>query len=319
MSIAVLNPVGAGLSHYTKSLDHVLQSCGVSTYRFDVIEPSSADYGRMRWLSTYFSGVSRLVKQDRPDALLATWATVGYWDLSILTTIARRIPVYLVIHDPSPLVYARGYGVVAKALARRQTKGAILTHSPLAAQEVVEHARMPRVFEAPLPMLAPQNAAPPTGTQRIIRVLGQYKIDRDTDGLRQLAASAPSDWRLEIVGRGWPAIDGWNVRNEFVAEKAFDELIRTSHAVLIPYSRFYQSDVAVRALEWGVPVVGPFASSLQIALGDDSQWLVRDGDWTRSVAAAVDDRDDQAYAKARGLYERVIFDWSKMLDETGLR
>jgi hypothetical protein len=318
-SVALVNPLGAGLAHYTESLDHVLRTCGVSTRRVDVVEPSSAGYGKARWLFDYLLGVSRRVARDRPNAIVAAWPAVGYWDLSILAMLTRR-PVYLVMHDPRPLVYARGYGVLARELARRQGRGAILAHSPGAVRTIAEEARMPRVFEALHPMLPPRQAPPPAGEQRNIRVLGQYKADRDVAGLERLAVNAPPEWRLEIIGRGWPSIDGWDICNEFVTETHFDELIRTSHVVLIPYSRFFQSGVAIRALEWGVPVVGPHVSSLRIALGEDCRWLVREGDWdwASAVAAAVDEDRDRVHARARDLYERVIGDWSKMLEQAGL-
>jgi hypothetical protein len=314
------NPLGAGLAHYTESLDHVLRTCGVATCRVDVIEPSSADYGRVRWLCEYVVRVRRRITQERPDALVAAWPAVGYWDLVVLTLVAgRRRPVYLVMHDPQPLVYARGYGRTAKALARRLGRPVIVAHSPDAVRTIVDDAGMPRVIEALHPMLLPRRAPPVGGARRNIRVLGQFKIDRDVAGLERLAANAPPDWRLEIIGRGWPSIDGWDIRSEFVAESHFDELVRTSHAVLIPYSRFFQSGVAIRALEWGVPVVGPYASSLQIALGDDCRWLVRDGDWMSAVAAAVQEDRDQVSARARDLYDRVIRDWSKMLEAASPR
>ncbi len=319
VTVALANPLGAGLAHYTKSLDHVLQTCGIGTFGVDVIEPSSANYGKVRWLFDYLLHVRRRIVQDTPDALIAVWPAIGYWDLPVLATIAGRRSVYLVMHDPRPLVYARGYGTSAKALARRQARGAILAHSPDAAQAIVDDARMPRVFEVLHPMLAPRRAPPPVGVQRNIRVLGQYKADRDIAGLERLAANTPPEWRLEIIGRGWPSIAGWHIRNEFVAEAHFDELVRTSHAVLIPYARFYQSGVAIRALEWGVPVIGPHASSLQIALGSDCRWLVRDGDWNSAVAAAAQEDRDHVSARAQDLYERVIRDWSKMLEEVGLR
>jgi hypothetical protein len=319
LTMTLANPLGAGLAHYTESLDHVLQACGALTYRVDVIEPSSADYGKMRWLLNYLFRVRRRITQDAPEALIATWPAVGYWDLPALTMIAGRRPVFLVMHDPQPLVYARGYGTVAKALARRLSKGAIVAHSPDAVRAIVDDAGMPRVFEALHPMFAPRSAPPVEGTRRNIRVLGQYKVDRDVAGLERLAASAPLDWRLEIVGRGWPPIEGWDIRSEFVAEERFDELVRTSHVVLIPYSRFFQSGVAIRALEWGVPVVGPYASSLQIALGDDCRWLVKDGDWASAVAAAVEEDREQVSARAQDLYDRVIRDWAKMLAEVSPR
>jgi hypothetical protein len=313
--IALANPIGAGLAHYTESLDHVLRRCGVSPYRVEVLEPSSADYGKLRWLGNYFAAVRREVTQDRADALIAVWPAVGYLDIPLLA-VAGRLPLYLVMHDPSPLVYARGYGRVAKAVARRLTSSCILTHSPEAQRLVVEDARMPRAQEVLHPMLEPREAPAPTDTRRYVRVLGQYKVDRDVEGLERLASQAPPEWRLEIVGRGWPPIDGWSISNEFAAEERFDDLVRTSHAIVIPYERFFQSGVAIRALEWGVPVVGPHASSLQIALGGDCPWLVRDGDWSTAVAAAVREDRRLVFERACDLYRRVIADWSAMLAGT---
>ncbi len=317
-TVALVNPLGAGLAHYTESLEHVLRTCGVASYRADVLEPSSAGYGKVRWLCDYMYRVRRRISEDSPDAVVAAWPAVGYWDLAILTVLGRRRPVYLIMHDPQPLVYARGYGRLAKALARRVRKGAIVAHSSDAVNVLVDDARMPRVFEALHPMLAPKQAPTSTAARRSVRVLGQYKADRDTAALSQLAADAPSDWQLEIVGRGWPPIDGWQITSEFVPEAEFDRLIRTSDAVVIPYSRFYQSGVAIRALEWGVPVVGPYESSLTIALGNDCRWLVRDGDWYRAVAAAVGEDRAHVVARASHLYDRVIADWTKLLKELGL-
>lgn len=315
LSVALANPLGAGLAHYTDSLEHVLQACGVLTCRIDVVEPSSASYGRTRWLVEYLFRVRRRLAQDKPAVLIAVWPALGYWDLPALRLIAGRRPTLLVMHDPQPLVYARGYGKAAKVSARLVGQGAVVAHSPDAVHAIVDEAGMPRVFEALHPMLAPRQASHAAGCKYNIRVLGQYKADRDVGGLERLAASARSDWHLEIVGRGWPAIDGWNIRSEFVDEAHFDELVRTSHAMVIPYSRFFQSGVAIRALEWGVPVVGPHASSLQIALGDDCRWLVRDGDWCSAVSAAVEEDRDQVLARARNLYDRVIGDWLKLLEQ----
>lgn len=317
IEVAVVNPIAAGLAHYTNSLNHVLLTCGVLTSRVEVTEPSSADYGKIWWLCEYLSRVRRGVRQKRADAVVAAWPAVGYMDLFMLTMVVGRRPVYLVMHDPRPLVYARGYGTIAKRLARRVRNGAIVAHSPDAVRMIVDDAKMPRVVEVLHPMLVPRQAPPLMGTRRNIRVLGQYKVDRDIRALEQLAANAAPDWCLEIIGRGWPAIEGWCIRSEFVAEADFDELIRTSHAVVVPYARFFQSGVAIRALEWGVPVVGPRASSLEIALGSDCRWLVSDGDWVSAVAAAVQEDREQVLARARDLYGRVIRDWLKMLKEIG--
>jgi hypothetical protein len=167
-------------------------------------------------------------------------------------------------------------------------------------------------------MLAPTAASQKTSPLKKIRVLGQFKMDRDILGLRRLAVAAPSTWQLEIIGRGWPLIDGWQVTNAFVEEGAFGRLIAESDAVLVPYRRFFQSGVAVRALEGGVPVVGPHDSSLSELLGPDCPWLVRDGDWFTAVMSATGTKRDDVFASARMIYERVIAQWSQALTMEGL-
>jgi hypothetical protein len=319
MTVAVLNPLGAGLAHYTDSLEHVLTAAGVATRRIDVTEPSSADYGKARWLASYFREVSRAVDMHQTRAVVATWPALGYLDLAILSGLARAASSYLVMHDPRPLVYARGYGSSARLLARRSRINCkLIVHSDAAAQAVREDAAIDRMVQVPHPMLAPAAASQTMSARKTIRVLGQFKADRDILGLRRLAVAAPSTWQLEIIGRGWPSIDGWQVTNAFVDEVAFGQLIDESDAVLVPYRRFFQSGVAVRALEAGVPVVGPHDSSLSELLGPECQWLVRDGDWFTAVMAAVDTERDHVFASAQIIYERVIAQWWQALTMEGL-
>jgi hypothetical protein len=319
MTVAVLNPLGAGLAHYTDSLEHVLRTSGVATRRIDVTEPSSADYGKARWLASYFRNVSRVVDMHQSRAVIATWPALGYFDLAILSGLARATSSYLVMHDPRPLVYARGYGSFARLLAGQpQIKCKLVVHSAAAAQAVGEDADIDRMVQVPHPMLAPTASSQTMSPRKKIRVLGQFKADRDILGLRRLAVAAPSTWQLEIIGRGWPLIDGWQVTNAFVEEGTFGRMIAESDAVLIPYRRFFQSGVAVRALEGGVPVVGPHDSSLSELLGPDCQWLVRDGDWFTAVMSTIDIEQDDVLARARIIYERVIAQWSRALTMEGL-
>jgi hypothetical protein len=194
-----------------------------------------------------------------------------------------------------------------------------MVHSEIAAQAIREDAHIHQMIKVPHPMLAPKAAMQKKSADKTIRVLGQYKPDRDIAGLRQLAHDAPPAWRLEVIGRGWPSIEGWQVTDDFVDEDSFDRLIKGSHAILIPYTRFFQSGVAVRALEAGVPVVGPSESSLSDLLGEDCPWLVRNDGWLRAVTDAIDTRPASVLAEAQEIYSRVISRWSQALTHEGLR
>ncbi|WP_307092913.1 hypothetical protein [Arthrobacter sp. B2I5] len=112
------------------------------------------------------------------------------------------------------------------------------------------------------------------GRRPNIRVLGQYKPDRDVALLEELASRLRSNCNLEIVGRGWPNVKGWTVDARFVSEDELDGLISRSDAIIIPYKRFYQSGIAIRALEQAVPIVGRAGTSLRDLYGPDSRLLV---------------------------------------------
>ena len=88
--------------------------------------------------------------------------------------------------------------------------------------------------------------------------------------LSRLHPAAPPRFPLAGCRTGWPQIAGWEVDDRFLSESELDQRIGGSAAVLIPYSRFYQSGIAVRALELGVPVVGPRHPFLMDLFG--AQW-----------------------------------------------
>jgi hypothetical protein len=78
-----------------------------------------------------------------------------------------------------------------------------------------------------------------------------------------------SAYELVVVGRGWPPLPGWRVIDFFVSEERFDAEIAKSDVVCIPYHDYYQSGVAVRAIESGIPVVGLRHEFLELLCGDD--------------------------------------------------
>jgi hypothetical protein len=162
-----------------------------------------------------------------------------------------------------------------------------------------------------LPPEAQQASALLPSERPVVRVLGQYKPDRDVEALRQIAETLGQTARLEICGRGWPPIDGWSVRSEFVDEAHMSALLASSDAVLIPYRRFYQSGIAFRCLEQGTPAVGPAGSSLDEIYGPDSPLLVRGpDDWCRAISHAVSLGRAEAVEAGRIWRARASRAWS---------
>ena len=311
--LALLNPLGASLAHYTISLEHLLSRSGTSVSVFSTLEPSASGKGQIWWLIEYV----RLLLSTRrraDDLVIITWPVLGYWDFVIARMLlSSKSLVKIVMHDPRPLVRATGYTRLARWCASRSSNGpSAIVHSKAAGEILQEDTSLPSVRVLPHPMLPPLPSTGPLD-EVVVRVLGMYKIDRDIESLRLIASCGPSDWRYEIVGRGWPTVPGWHVDDRFVDEDEFDDLIRTSSVILIPYKRFFQSGVAVRSLELGTPVVGPKESSLSSLLEEKGAWLVTDDGWLDSIRAAAKAPRQDVHQVALSSYGLALASWSKWL------
>jgi hypothetical protein len=185
----------------------------------------------------------------------------------------------------------------------------VIVHSTAA--EVAVRAVLPKaqVKLLPHPILEPiaQVQRPP---RAVVRVLGQYKADRDIAAMRDVAAKLPSH-DFAVTGRGWPAVPGWTVDDRFVPEEELDKLISTASAVMIPYTRFYQSGIAVRCLERGVPAIGPANTSLSDLFSGEPALLVdtAEGDWTPALAAALTMSPSRLFAVATATRRKVVDAW----------
>jgi hypothetical protein len=129
---------------------------------------------------------------------------------------------------------------------------------------------------------------------RSVYVLGQYKPDRDIELMESVARELPGDVSLRVAGRGWPEVAGWSVDNRFISEGELETILSgESTVVLVPYRRFFQSGIAMRALENLVPVVGPADSSLAAIFG--SLDTLASGQepqaWVRAIDRAFDTDD----------------------------
>lgn len=278
------------MHHYSRELVDVLETVGRGDVVLETIfEPSITKAGSRRWLSEYLLALRRLGRARRSgSSIVVTWPVLGFLDIVIIRMIAG--PGHsLVLHDTVPLVKSIGYGRIAQAVASLFTSRVqIVVHSERAAGDI-KSARLRRhALLLPHPILRPESDDAPTPSRKIVSVLGQYKADRDVAAMEQISSAFGSDIHFRAVGRRWPEVPGWTVRDEFVEEGELDRLIDESSCVVIPYLRFYQSGIAIRSLERSVPVVGPSGTSLDELLGSDSPLLVKNSsDWPRAVESAL--------------------------------
>jgi glycosyltransferase involved in cell wall biosynthesis len=139
---------------------------------------------------------------------------------------------------------------------------------------------------------------------RQVLVLGQFKPARDLEVMATIGPPLRAAGFLPVVaGRGWPEVAGWDVIDEFLSEADFVRLLTSSAAVLIPYAHYYQSGVALRALEHGTPVVGRATGFLEGVLGSNFSGAVEVWDdpssWIAAVVRAVGGVADQLQRASR--------------------
>lgn len=310
--IIVVNPLGGALHHYTLKLSETLRSAGLDVISRSVSEPSSDGSSSVRWLLRYFRLlVTARSHRGHSNRVLVTWPVLGHWDRIIVPVLTGDRRSQVVMHDPRPLVRALGYSESIKGLVDRFAPTSnLLVHSALAQEHLSESGIRSELVAHPIVATPHPRRVP---GRCVVRVLGQWKPDRDLDLLVQLTALLPGV-ALEIVGRGWPSVSGWTVRDAFVSERELEELIDTSSAILIPYRRFYQSGIAARALESAVPVVGR-RHELSAMTGADYPFLVSDAastaDWAdslnnavRSEARVLDETRKRSAERASRAWER---------------
>ena len=297
--IYVVNPLGAALSHYTARLAHSLDYSDVDCMVLDFLEPSANGRSSVSWLLSYLRRVIHSRSSGSSGKLVVIWPVLGFLDILIIRILATKNAL-LVIHDPVPLVKSKGYDRISAALGKFFLGDCILAVHSSSAEAALVAAGFPtsNILVIPHPFaLVPTALA--DKRLRIdecpaIRVLGQFKQDRDVSALKAIAKQNKGRFKLEIWGRGWDELDGWAVHNEFVSEIKLDWLISTASVVLIPYTRFFQSGIAFRCLENLTPVVGPKESSLEELLGIRSKFLVDRSDnrelgesWVSSIEHAI--------------------------------
>lgn len=291
-AIVLINPLGAALRHYSTEVESVFAQSDICITPSTVLEPSASGKPAILWIFHYGRALfkARASINGTGSRLLIVWPVLGYWDI-VLLRILGVSRAALVMHDPHPLVKAVGYSRLAKdcaSLVRGDIE--LLAHSQRALRVLKEEVPEMSSSLLPHPILNPEYFQHDVPERPIVRVFGQYKPDRDLESLAAIGRALDGSALLEVYGRGWPSIDCWNVFPSFLDEERMTELMAESSAIVIPYKNFFQSGIAVRALELGVPFVGPRASVLADMLGQESALLVDEGGphlWLNAVAHAV--------------------------------
>lgn len=287
--VRVVNPLPRALMHYERELLDVLTAVGVDP-RVDTPAISAEMHGasRVRKARRALHMLRlRLRREKSADALVVAWPVFGYADP--LSWRWARVPVWLIVHDPEPLRPQIGMGRVGMLAGRHVRNVRAVAHTRAAAEIVAKAGRRAEVL--PHPILRPPSS--PARSDRsddgAITVVGQWKPARSLVPLVRLAEDVRWTGRRVVRGRGWPDIDGWDVVSRFQTEAELDAAIRKAACVLVPYTLYFQSNVAVRCLERLVPVVGhphPFLTELY---GEDWPGLVGDqDDWPAAVARACE-------------------------------
>jgi len=314
--VGVVNPLPGALRHYVDAVSATLIAGGaeVAVLPMTSIERSQDGPGRLVTAMTSVREHRSLRRSNSVDRILVSWPAFGYLDFALWAR--RGTPLTVVVHDPAPLRRQFGLGRAATAVGRPFARGIeTICHSDAAASELGARS-WPGVHKLPLPMLP---ATPMWSGGQTVLVLGQFKDARDLSMMESLGPRLRARG-LEplVVGRGWPSVAGWNVRSEFVAEAEFEQLLEKAGCVLLPYSRVYQSDVAVRCAERGVPVVGPAESNVGQLFGSD--WPGRvptasDASGWESAIAAVLSVCEPGDVNARVLqsHNRALAAWHEWL------
>jgi glycosyltransferase involved in cell wall biosynthesis len=293
--VSIYNPLPNTLRHYRTALEDVLTSTGIATRSAGA--PSVEVHGEttsQRAKAAFADLAARLRTARQGGHVIVCWPVYGLLEPVLWLASWRRSTVSVIVHDPTPLRPQIGMGRAARAMggvAGRTRTVHVVVHSQAASREL-EAMGWARPTVLPHPVYRPLPQPYDRRDTRTVLVCGQYKPARDLELLVSLAPQLRDrGFRLLVVGRGWPEIAGWEVDDRFLSEPELDQRIGESAAVLIPYARFYQSGIAVRALELGVPVVGPRHPFLIDLFGDQWPGLISTGQeaaaWADGLAMAI--------------------------------
>jgi hypothetical protein len=315
--VILFNPLPLALAHYEREMAETLSRIGRDSLP---VRPTPSVDDRDSSLPARALGHLAAVRSSHAgDATLILWQAFGWLEPALWMGRSRSL---LIVHDPVPIRRQYGHGAPSRLLARvigQRLGPRLICHTDEAADAARERVGGPRPAVCLHPILTPGAATVGADApgEPIVLVAGQHKPSRDLTLLRELGPLLRrAGLRPRVVGRGWPALDGWDVRDAFVSEAELDAELRRAAVVLIPYRRYWQSGIAIRALEAGTPMVGAPTAFLRSLVGEDYPGFpAAEGtavSWQRAIEAALD--HDLGLAERRADYAlRVDRSWTDLL------
>lgn len=315
--ITYTNPLPGALHHYEVELNETLRRVGMDLQRLETspIEGASGVGGKSKMLTNALANVRR----TRRDAVLSNiqiWPSLGLAELPLWRG-SDDHRHFVVLHDPTPLRRQVGFDRISRwaaARARGVKLPRVIVHSDDA--ENVARPLLPgfEIIKLRHPVLTEvRHPSPPA--QPSVLVAGQYKPTRDLRLLEELGPLLLESGILgRIVGRGWPPLRGWEVDSRFVEESELDQLLGSASAVLLPYQKYFQSGIGLRALEQGTPFITGRTSFAMDVLGHDSK-LIYDHESPSSVrdavVAAIQSKEKRGETLAL-FRDKVDLDWAAL-------
>lgn len=293
--IVLVNALPQTLDHYQKELEAVVSL--IPGFRVSAVISEKGD-GHASVFSKLYTALELVARRllfysgDADRTYIVMWPLFGYLDVLTWIRLARKSPVIFIVHDPVPLRAQIGYSSLSAKIFKLVSTFKnihVLAHTKNA-QEALLAATGVTASVASHPLHAhakKSDTAQRTDSRKtVVRILGQYKETRSLDPINAIAQGLQgTEFLLEIRGRGWAPQDGWVVVDRFLTATDFDHSIGTADCVVIPYSRFYQSGVAVRCLESLVPIVGPRHPHLEELYGKDWPGLVdKRTNWVQAIS-----------------------------------
>ncbi|MDF0530656.1 hypothetical protein P0W64_13850 [Tsukamurella sp. 8F] len=319
--IVLINPLDDTLRHFETELMESLAAAGYHDVEWDrgpQAEGRNNTWSKLAVAARTVAHRLRLAWTTTNKTVLVVWPIFGYFDILTTALLTRRNRVFTIVHDPTPLRESYGYSPWARrafAATVRRTRTEIIYHTETARAAGVKATGVNGlVLPHPIRQDGPESIGTNRTTPPIVRVVGQNKRTRSLSALTRIANDLRDEAVLDIHGRGWPDMDGWNVSDRFIPEDRFDQIVREAACIVIPYDEFYQSGVAVRCLEAGVPVVGPRHEHIAELYGHDWPGLVDDDDWSGAIRRVL--ALDPAHTEARRSAVRVLVRtaWAGALD-----
>lgn len=276
--ITTSNPLARTLAHYERELEDTLERCDIRQHSIPtrLVEGVPGLAGKAVMLRNALHNAISHRNQDVPN--LQIWPSLGLLEAKLWCS--RTVRNIVSIHDPVPLRRQVGFDQLSRRWASSSSRAItplIMVHSDDALRKT--RPLLPRhdIVKALHPIRGEQRVAPKSESPTVY-VAGQYKPERDLTMLAGLGPRlAEKGIQAEIFGRGWPSdIPGWTIHNRFVHEAELDDVLGRAWAVLLPYDLYFQSGIAIRALEQGTLTVTPRTSFAEDLLGADSAAIIGD-------------------------------------------